>query len=382
MIGRADCKAVSLVSCETHLFSHSCSTSTQTGNRASMATTSSSSPKGFKNVSKRLHGLLRTRGSSKDHGSCTTAATAPPLANALSGLSAEIKQAIFSLLPVASMQALILTCSSLYHCFLDSESAILAKLLQDEIPHSLLQDAFTTFKSSEMTPWNQQTTDNLKILHAAYEKAPLPPKWSLRTATALIEMHSHVEFFANSFASATISQNPVTGHPLPYSGTASPSELVRIKRALYRFEHYCNLSIFRSKHDGGCSSIFARNDRTYAPWENEQLACIREHLLKAVFDGKTSLVDEIRDPQRTDRFSSQKHQRPAYRPNIPPRPGLEIRGSLLLPPAGSQIPTPIRSREFTQRTPPSPTRSTVVFRRLRRRSIRHHQRSSAFRHEQ
>ena len=258
-----------------------------------MVTASITTTKSIMNVSQRLHRWLRNRRSSKNHGSFTTAATAPPPTNVFSRLPAEIKQAIFSTLPnVASLQALILTCSFLYHCFLDSESLILAEVLQNEIPRGLLQDAFAALKSSEMTPWNQQTADNLKTLYTTYERPSLPLRWSLRTAIALSEMHGHVEFFANRFVSSTFSLNPVTGNPQSKYVTASASELIRIQRAIYRFEFYCNLSAFREKRDDGCSDIYASNFHKYAPWENEQLACIREHLIQAVLDRIVSLTYE------------------------------------------------------------------------------------------
>ena len=303
-------------------------------NEVSMATTSNPMRKSFMNVSQRLHRFLRRRGASQINGSFRTAATASSSANTFISLSAEIKQAIFSFLPdVASLQALIMTCSSLYQCFLDSESVILAKVLQYEIPHCLLHDAFAALKSSEMTPWNQQTADNLKHLYTTYEQPPLPPKWSLRTATMLSEMHGHIDFFANRFASSVFSINPVTGDPQPEYVTASPNELVRIKRAFYRFEFYCNLIAFLRKCDGDCSDIFANSFHKYAPWENEQLACIREHLIEAALDRIVSLAHEKKTIfQRADRFSSRRFTRNQRAHNLeallPPSPSTEYGHSL------------------------------------------------------
>ena len=339
-----------------------------------MANASNFMPKGLKNVLKKVQHCLRTRRSPKSHGSLITASTAPLRTNTLSGLSAEINQAIFSMLPdLTSLRALMLTCSSLYHCFLDAESLILAKVIENEIPRSLLSDAFATLKSSEMTPWNQQTADNFRNLFTTFENPPLPPKWSLRTATALSDMHGHVEFFANRFVSTTFSQNPVTGHPQPEYIKASPKELVRIKRAFYRFEFYCNLLAFQRKCDGGCSNVFATNFSKYAPWENEQLACIREHLVEAVSDGRLCLLYETQLLQKTDPFSSQKltrHQRQAHHSPLPPR--LERQPSLVLPSARSQVPTSIRCRRLIQRALPWLTQSIIELRILLHLPVKHH----------
>ena len=242
-------------------------------------------------VCERPHRFFRTRLSSKDYEPSPSPSRLQPPSNSLLGLPAEIKQLIFQLLEdIPSLYALISTCSTLCYSFYDSESSILAGFLQRRIPPSLMHTALATLKSSESLPWSKQTAEDLAMLYTKTDKSSLLPKLNLRNALLLSEMNDHVQFFASRFASEALSYHPVTCLPELNPTPVSPNELCRIERTLYRFQFYCNLMALRRKRCFGRRgpSIFVSNG--FAPWENEQLACILYFLLKAADSGVCSIV--------------------------------------------------------------------------------------------
>ena len=255
-----------------------------------MATLPSFLGQGLLKVHRVANSFLRTQLPSNNDEPSTLTPTPPPPPNSLPGLPAEIKQAIFSSLPdIASLKALISTCSSLYYSFLDCESSILSDILLNQIPPSLMPNALATFKSSQMTPWTKETADNLVLLYTTGDTPSVLPRWTFRKALVFSQLHEHVQFFANRVATSALLRHARTGRPAPNPTPVSPSESRRIQRALYRFEFYCNLIAFRRRCKGACSEIFAINFRKFAPWENEQLACVCDHLIQIVSNCMCSL---------------------------------------------------------------------------------------------
>ncbi len=247
--------------------------------KAPMASVLSSVPKGLMKTHRTANRFFQNNASSKGH------------ANSLALLPTEMKQAILISLPdVTSLCATILTCSSLYHAFLDSESFILSIVLRNQITPSLMNNALATFQSSK-NGLNRMQADDLIMLYISRAKYSLP--FTLREALALAEMHGYVEFFAEQFAKSALSR-------WSSSDSASPSEMLRIKRSLYRFEFCCNT--FKSslwQYHWSCRDDFkmsvangqgGHHFRGFAPWENEQLACIRDYLYGVIVDGMSPLV--------------------------------------------------------------------------------------------
>lgn len=189
---------------------------------------------------------------------------------------------------MASLKALILTCSSLYHAFLEVEPLILAKILQKEINPELMHDALATLQSSQIVPWNRMIARNLLMLYTTGQTSSLLPTWDLRKALVVSELQGHVQFFADRFASSALSKSPVTGLPETDPPPVSPSELMRIQRTFYRFELYRNLFVERRR---GCGDYFGPLNADYqgryldggfTPWEHEQRACIHDYLVEAL----------------------------------------------------------------------------------------------------
>ena len=242
-------------------------------------------------ASKRARLFYYLRLSLKHHEPSPSPSGLPPPSNSLLGLPAEIKRLIFeSLADIPSLRALISTCSTLYCSFHDSESSILAGFLQTRIPPSLMYPALATLKSSKPTPWSRQTAEDLITLYTKTGKASLLPELNLRNALLLSEMHDHVHFFATRFATYALSQHPVAGVPQLVSPPISPSELCRIERTLYRFQCYCNLMTWRNTGLSNRCRISSVISDNFAPWENEQLACIINYLVDAAFKGTCFII--------------------------------------------------------------------------------------------
>lgn len=111
---------------------------------------------------------------------------------------------------------------------------------------------------------------------------------SLSMANSISKTHAFVEYFCGCFVRDRLPlMQKLVGRPQS-SGEDRPSqmELFRIKRALYRFQIYCNL-VFRNEVDFH-PARWVRARRNYLldryffnpfpPWINEQLCCIHDYL--------------------------------------------------------------------------------------------------------
>ena len=212
----------------------------------------------------------------------------------LTSLAPELKCAIFTNLPdVISAKSLALASSSFYYTFLDSQPVILTQVLENEISTDLLHGAFTAHQASKIPVWSKQAVQDLLN---GYFRDFVPhkfQKWNLSEALQMSRVHSCVEFFAAEFASSALSKNSTAR-----GSNAAPSftEMIRIKRILYRFELYCNL--FRApSHDRmirgerNCliqpSPFEVKEQRAiffdrFTPWENEQMGCIHDYLIEEI----------------------------------------------------------------------------------------------------
>ncbi len=212
----------------------------------------------------------------------------------LTSLSPELKCAIFTnLLDVTSVRSLALISSSFYYTFLDAEHLILTQVLQNEISTDLLHGAFAAYQASKIPVWTKPAVHEFLGEYFGKLVPHKAKKWSLSEALHMSKLHRCVEFFAAKFASVALSKNPTTRDS---NATPSCTEMIRIKRILYRFELYCNL--FRKpgfdrmvRGERNCliqPSPFRTQEQQdiffdmFAPWENEQLGCIHDYLIEEI----------------------------------------------------------------------------------------------------
>ena len=205
-----------------------------------------------------------------------------PSPNPFLSLPSELIQTIFSALPNASaLRPLVLTCSSFYRTFLAAEPLIIESILQAQIGSDLMYDAIIVSKSTKLEPYSKYAAIQILKLYAKQHLKFPPQAWKLRDALAIGGLHDDIEFFSRDFATSALSANPVTGLDEVSSSPLSLLELNRIKRTFYRYELFCN--IFRQRGSIQTKQADPQKPQSMffsicAPWENEQLACVRDYL--------------------------------------------------------------------------------------------------------
>ena len=193
----------------------------------------------------------------------------------LERLPVEILHGILSRLSdIQSLAATVLTGPYLYYAFLDAQSWITEEVLLRQIPTELLHDALAGEVSSHRDIWAREQAKDFLAKYLARDQQPFHSylQWTLSQTLSLARFYRIVEFFTASLVSSILTQRP-SAWPV------SPSEKSRIDRNFYRFQIYCN--VFRNKDnipirpsDAQRKVYFAH----FAPWENEQLACIQDYL--------------------------------------------------------------------------------------------------------
>lgn len=238
-----------------------------------------------------------------------------------------------------SMQSLgsaILSHSLFYHSFHDDTKHIVQCILRNQIPPELMHYAATAFEAKFVRMKNPFCARTL--LKSAFEGLNRPPngvhfqewylKWvfdhkgsensffnasgrnkhirlchslsAISTASVLSKTHRAVEYFCDQFLSERLPLlQRLVGRHLPGDGHPSRKELFRIRRALYRFQIYCNL-VFRDDTDFHAERRVRQTRNFYlgdyffgsfSPWVNEQLSCIHDYLeevLSRAFDDVAS----------------------------------------------------------------------------------------------
>lgn len=216
----------------------------------------------------------------------------------LDRLPVELVQEILAALPdVESLVSAVLTGPCLYLSFLGAECYITKEVLLRQIDPDLLHDAVAEL-SSRRTPWTEQETGDFLAQYFARDKRPFHSllKWKLSQALPLIRLHHVIDFFLNDLTSPILAGNPMSKKPVKPCSTLplSCSEKNRITLNFYRFQIYCNL--FRGRWgnknpiDPPIHSIDQKEKyfQHFAPWENEQLCCIHDYLLRIITPGLTS----------------------------------------------------------------------------------------------
>ena len=233
-----------------------------------------------------------------------TASDAHRSSNPFDTLPPELKQEIISLLPnVSSVKSAMMTCASLYHAFHDAEPLILTRVLQKQIHPDIAFEALLSYKTWLLDqtfkaldePWDTDAVRDVLRSYNGNRSPSLRSEWVLRNALFLSNLHEQVEFFSQRFASSALSID-LTGAPFSsYEAQPSAGEIHRIQRTFYRFEIYCNLfRLHERKGRYGPRNLLRPSQRIcpreqqrilfeqFPPWENEQLACIRDYLINQV----------------------------------------------------------------------------------------------------
>ncbi|KAK9434900.1 hypothetical protein VB005_09689 [Metarhizium brunneum] len=199
-------------------------------------------------------------------------------------LSVELLQMVLLELPdVSSLRAAALSCPLLYEVFLDAETTITTQVLLKQIDDSVLPEAELAFLSSSLHhgPEPEYQHGLVDFITQNLRQRPTPPRsWSLQKALQLERLHLCVSELTQKFVHTTLTTYPMTQGEC----TATRLERCRIERAFYRFEIYCNLFRMLPEIDVELPTHIEKKRlfiACFAPWENEQLGCIHDFLVRA-----------------------------------------------------------------------------------------------------
>lgn len=196
-------------------------------------------------------------------------------------LSVELKQMILSNIPdVLSLRSAALSCRTLYHTLINAETIITTRVLLNQVGIDVLPEAYITHEASRLKSYTKEPIQDFIARHLS-KRQPPPVSWTLCDAIPVAKLHACVSALTLQFVTATSMKSPACG-----TRPATRTELSRIERAMYRFEIFCNL--FRSFDDSAPRLLEQLWDTfflNFSPWESEQLACVHDYLVQAVFPG-------------------------------------------------------------------------------------------------
>lgn len=226
------------------------------------------------------------------------------------GLAAEVVAQILACLDSRSLLSAILAHRLFHATFQVFQHHILKEILLRLVPLQLLPLAFATYEAESMdcSDWNRirRLLDRVHVGQgqASSPSPGLPPLPLTHRMVATMErVHLMVGYFTADFAQQAIprfSRIFETTRP----ATISPSEELRILRAFYRFQLYCNIFGRNAIESARQANLTAQvsEDEDWArptlprkspegmrrelesffwpwpPWANEQLACVFEYL--------------------------------------------------------------------------------------------------------
>lgn len=199
-------------------------------------------------------------------------------------LPLELIQRTFSYLDLASLRNAALSCRTFLDAFKNAEVLITSEILLRQIDPSVLPEAILVEKSGHLGEPSVETGTNFANTYLK-SRTPAPSQWKLVDALPLERFHRFVDYFAKQFAKEALERQPrlaIEEQPKP-----ARDEICRFQRAFYRVQLYRNVvgQIFPVTDDELRKMFFGH----YVAWENEQLACVHDHLVRVVAKRKQSL---------------------------------------------------------------------------------------------
>lgn len=204
----------------------------------------------------------------------------------LDSLPLEIIQIIFSHIPnIPTLEAFKVTSTCIYNVYLTFKGTIKWDVILNEINADVLPDALLVQDSAEFTiESHDDQSEFCERYKCLRSDTDLCEHWTRSDWIELAKIYEPVQYFTDAYI-ASLTENQIAEEL--ETSTFRTSERSRISRALCRFQVYCNLF--------GAEEILQRPDeeirrdmffRKFAPWENEQFACIYEFLLRHLSIGK------------------------------------------------------------------------------------------------
>ncbi|KAF2789047.1 hypothetical protein K505DRAFT_365959 [Melanomma pulvis-pyrius CBS 109.77] len=202
--------------------------------------------------------------------------TSSPL---IQNLSVELQQVILSNIPdVLSLRSAALSCRVLYNALLSAETIITTRVLLNQVDFDVLPEANIAQEALRLVPCTENRIRDFIAKHL-HKRQPPPESWNLCDAVTIAKFHTCVSELALQFIATAAMKSPICG-----TRPITRAEISRIERAMYRFEIFCNLFRGFEKSDPRLlNQLWATFFLNFSPWENEQLACVHDHLVQAVY---------------------------------------------------------------------------------------------------
>lgn len=202
---------------------------------------------------------------------------------------------------IQSLRSAILSHSSLYIGFKENPDRIISDILNGQMSPETMVYAIAAYKANSIDSGDKEQIEDflMRWFDFAGPDAPgeyyiTPGELDPSVASALSRTHTVVQHFTRDLVQDTL---PLSREELGLERSdhtrASPSEVFRIHRALYRFQVYCNL-FFRDEKDfrpdrerrsALCALLHVYFFGLFSTWVNEQLACVHDYLERVLSRG-------------------------------------------------------------------------------------------------
>lgn len=199
----------------------------------------------------------------------------------LYSLPPELVQEIMSQVSdLATLRSAVSSCRYLRSSFLGVENLIIKNVLKRFLGSERIHDAVTIENlrlTSDISASLSEYLDPKRCLDL--------PKWSLPELHHVEQLHLSVQYFSQDLVAKMKSDDDLQKQGFTLQSEPTTAEFSRIERSLYQLEalfRYLKGKIGNSEMMESSVAHFLSN---FAPWENEQLACVYEHLKRALSQG-------------------------------------------------------------------------------------------------
>ncbi len=203
---------------------------------------------------------------------------------------------------IQSLGSSILSHFSLYSAFEENPNTVIYDILRNQMSLEEMIYAMATYEASSVEPRNTARAEDLLQRwfnfmgpEARWFYRLYPGKLKPSVAGAISRKHTTIQYFGHDFVKETL---PLISEELglerPDYIHVTANEVLRIHRALYRFQINCHLFFHddkdfrpdRERRRDLCDTMHGDFFGPFSPWLNEQLVCIHDYLERVLSRGK------------------------------------------------------------------------------------------------
>lgn len=199
----------------------------------------------------------------------------------LYALQPEVLLNILEQVPdIATLRSAVSSCQYLRSIFREFECTIVHNVLKNFLGSERIHDAVATENL-------RLTSDSYKSLGEYLDKTNGLdlPKWRLQEIHHVEQLHLSVQRFSENLIVEIRSDHNLRERGFTLQSEPTTAEMSRIERSLYQIEALFRSLNGKAEDDEEIESSVAHFLSNFSPWENEQLACVYEHLRRAISPG-------------------------------------------------------------------------------------------------